>query len=173
MASDHSADLSSPSVSSPYDLSRIRILKSESPPGLDLQTDASSAHDFILQLRSKKCKSQSVFKYNPLIDKLSPPHHLAFCTIVRPCFFLSKYDTIAHFFQKVLFDCVNPRFPAFFSGKSMRGWEKIADSRFSDRWIFPVHVKISRAKIISVFPSKSVYRGGIGKISIRQHNKLG
>lgn len=41
----------------------------------------------------------------------------------------------------------------------MRGWEKIADSRFSDQWILRVHVKISQAKIISVFPSKSVYRG--------------
>lgn len=73
MASDHSADLSSPSVGSPYDSLRIRIPKSESPPGLDLQTDASSAHDFILQLALKKCKSQSAFKYNPLIDKLPPP----------------------------------------------------------------------------------------------------
>lgn len=173
MASDHSADLSSPSVSSPYDLSRIRILKSESPPGLDLQTDASSAHDFILQLRSKKCKSQSVFKYNPLIDKLSHPPPSSVLYNCSTLFFLSKYDTIAHFFQKVLFDCVNPRFPAFFGGKSMRGWKKIADSRFSDRSIKRVHVKISRAKIILVFPSKSVYRGGISEISIRQHNKFG
>lgn len=35
-----------------------------------------------------KIASRKVFlKYNPLTDKLSPPHHLAFCIIVRPCFF--------------------------------------------------------------------------------------
>lgn len=55
----------------------------------------------------------------------------------------------------------------------MRGWEKIADSRFSERWILRVDVKISRTKIFSVPLSKSVYRGEIGEISIRQHNKLG
>lgn len=58
MALDPSADLSSPSVGSPYDSLRIRIPKSESPPGLDLQTDASSAHDFILQFTFQKIKSQ-------------------------------------------------------------------------------------------------------------------
>ena len=51
--------------------------------------------------------------------------------------------------------------------------EKIADSRFSERWILRVDVKISWTKIFSVSPSKSVYRGEIGEISIRQHNKLG
>lgn len=35
-----------------------------------------------------KITSRKVFlKYNLLIDKLSPPHHLVFCIIVRPCFF--------------------------------------------------------------------------------------
>lgn len=34
-----------------------------------------------------KIASRKVFfKYNPLTDKLSPPHHLVLCIIVRPCF---------------------------------------------------------------------------------------
>lgn len=65
MALDPSADLSSPSVGSPYDSLRIRIPKSESPPGLDLQTDASSAHDFILQFTFQKIKSSKKQKLNP------------------------------------------------------------------------------------------------------------
>lgn len=111
-------------------------------------------------------------KYNPLTDKLSPPPSSALynCSAL---FFLRKYDIISHFFSQSLVWLFETPFFYLLGVKSMREWEKIADSRFSERWILRLDVKISRTKIFSISPSKSVYRGGIGEISIRQHNKLG
>lgn len=40
-------------------------------------------YNYALKNASRKVLS----KYNLLIDKLSPPHHLAFCIIFRTCFF--------------------------------------------------------------------------------------
>ena len=38
----------------------------------------------------KNASRKVLLKYNTLIDKLSPTHHLAFCIIVRPCFFFGN-----------------------------------------------------------------------------------
>ena len=153
MALDPSADLSSPSVGAPYDSLRIRIPKSELPPGLDLQTDASSAHDFILQLCSKNCKSQSVFKIQSfgLINCHPPPSCVLYnCSAL---FFLRKYDTIAHFFHKVLFDFLRPRFSIFWD-KIHALMEENSQIRLPDRRIQQLYVKINQARIFSVSPSK-------------------
>lgn len=100
MALDPSADLSSPSVGSPYDSLRIRIPKSESPPGLDLQTDASSAHDFILQFTFQKIKSSknknSIHGVNYTLQVI----HIVFLYGTEALCLIRKYDTIAHFFAR-------------------------------------------------------------------------
>ena len=104
MALDLSADLSSPSVGSPYDSLRIRIPKSESPPGLDLQTDASSAHDFILQFTFQKIKSSknksSIHGVNYILQII----HIVLLYGTEALHLTRKYDTIARFFCKALFD---------------------------------------------------------------------
>lgn len=104
MALDPSADLSSPSVGSPYDSLRIRIPKSESPPGLDLQTDASSAHDFILQFTFQKIKSSknknSIHGVNCTLQIV----HMVLLYGTEALHLTWKYDTIARFFCKILFE---------------------------------------------------------------------
>lgn len=134
MASDPSADLSSPSVGSPYDSLRIRIPKSESPPGLDLQTDASSAHDFILQFTFQKIKSSknknSIHGVNCTLQII----HIVLLYGTEDLHLTRKYDTIAHFFHKVLFDFLRPRFSIFW-GKIhalMEGNSRIRPSRSPD-----------------------------------------
>ena len=153
MASDPSADLSSPSVGSPYDSLRIRIPKSESPPGLDLQTDASSAHDFILQFTFQKIKSSknknSIYGVNCTLQII----HIVLLYGTEDLFFLRKYDTIAHFFHKVLFDFLRPRFSIFW-GKIHALMEGNSRIRLPDRRIQQLHVKINQARIFSVSPSK-------------------
>lgn len=100
MALDPSADLSSPSVGSPYDSLRIRIPKSESPPGLDLQTDASSAHDFILQFTFQKIKSSksknSIHGVNCTLQIV----HIVLLYGTEALHLTWKYDTIARFFAR-------------------------------------------------------------------------
>ena len=100
MASDPSADLSSPSVGSPYDSLRIRIPKSESPPGLDLQTDASSAHDFILQFTFQKIKSSknknSIHGVNYTLQII----HIVLLYGMEALHLTKKYDTITRFFAR-------------------------------------------------------------------------
>lgn len=100
MALDPSADLSSPSVGSPYDSLRIRIPKSESPPGLDLQTDASSAHDFILQFTFQKIKSSknknSIHGVNCILQIV----HIVLLYGAEDLHLNWKYDTIARFFAR-------------------------------------------------------------------------
>lgn len=121
MALDTSADLSSPSVGSPYDSLRIRIPKSESPPGLDLQTDTSSAHDFILQFTFRKIKSlknkNSIHGVNCTLQII----HIVLLYGTEDLHLTQKYDTIAHFFHKVLFDFRGEAIsPPFLVGRSMR-----------------------------------------------------
>ena len=100
MALDPSADLSSPSVGSPYDSLRIRIPKSESPPGLDLQTDASSAHDFILQFTFQKIKSSknknSIHGVNYTLQII----HIVLLYGTEALHLTQKYDTITRFFAR-------------------------------------------------------------------------
>lgn len=102
MALDPSADLSSPSVGSPYDSLRIRIPKSESPPGLDLQTDASSAHDFILQFTFQKIKSSknknSIYGVNCTLQIV----HMVLLYGIEALHLTWKYDTITRFFLQDL-----------------------------------------------------------------------
>lgn len=143
MASDPSADLSSPSVGSPYDSLRIRIPKSESPPGLDLQTDASSAHDFILQFTFQKIKSQknknSIHGVNCTLQII----HIVLLYGTEDLHLTQKYDTIAHFFHKVSFDFLRPRFSIFW-GKIHALMEENSRIRLPDRRIQQLHVKIRR-----------------------------
>lgn len=100
MALDPSADLSSPLVGSPYDSLRIRIPKSESPPGLDLQTDASSAHDFILQFTFQKIKSSknknSIHGVNYTLQII----HIVLLYGMEALHLTKKYDTITRFFAR-------------------------------------------------------------------------
>lgn len=67
-----------------------------------------------------------------------------------------KYDTIAHFFHKVLFDFLRPRFSIFW-GKIHALMEGNSRIRLPDRRIQQLPIKINQARIFSVSPSK-VYR---------------
>ena len=61
----------------------------------------------------KNASRKVLLKYNLLIDKLSPPTPSSVLYNCSALFFLRKYDTIAHFFHKVSFDFLRPRFSIF------------------------------------------------------------
>lgn len=101
-----------------------------------------------------KIASRKVFlKYNPLIDKLSPPPPSSVLYNCSALFFLRKYDTITHFFHKVSFDFLRPPFSIFW-GKIHALMEENSQIRLPDRRIQQLPIKINQARIFSVSPSK-------------------
>lgn len=101
----------------------------------------------------KNASRKVLSKYNLLIDKMSPPPPSSVLYNCSALFFLRKYDTIAHFFHKVSFDFLRPRFSIFW-GKIHALMEENSQIRLPDRRIQQLHVKINQAKIFSVSPSK-------------------
>lgn len=96
----------------------------------------------------KDASRKAFLKYNPLTDKLSSPPPSCVLYNCSALFFLLKYDTIAHFFQKVSFDFLRPRFSIFWS-KTHALMEGNSQIRLPDR-----RIKINQARIFSVSPSK-------------------
>ena len=95
-----------------------------------------------------KCFQNTTFW---LINCHPPPSSVLYnCSAL---FFLRKYDTIAHFFHKVSFDFLRPRFSIFW-GKIHALMEENSRIRLPDRRIQQLHVKINQARIFSVSPSK-------------------